>query len=517
MLQDYTSASGGPQFKTMLVRTVDGYEQRNVDQWDKVEIYNLRFENLSQLQHDMLRALYEEKKGTFGVFDFRPPLASEARPAIFTNAEFRASFDAAGLSTVDFDVMMLVEEGAPLPEQFPADSNETLEIDGSDGGPVELAGASVSPTFGVFDFGMEKQSAISRRFLKRDRRIQEWEIDLAMITPSAFVYLREFFENRKGRAQTFLYRPHGEESATKVRFDSDKLEAEFDQRGVVTGKIGLIEVSSFGLPASEYWERETTTLCKLFTITASNGLMERLTDCTRAIVRGGETYAAAPLQTSQVQLRTGSGAPDNAEIEAAFGDEVDYEDLKAGIWSGARIETLVVNYLDADAQPARRHIGTVGEITVFENSFRVEYLSLTDRLRQPVGELTSQICRAEVGDERCRVDLTPFTFDAFVTGVSNQRLFSVSVSMVADYFTRGKITFESGANAGITLEILSSFGAALRLGLPAPRPIAPGDAVRLVAGCDGRLETCRDTFQNVINRQAEDEIPGNKRFFEFPK
>jgi hypothetical protein len=41
-----------------------------------------------------------------------------------------------------------------------------------------------------------------------------------------------------------------------------------------------------------------------------------------------------------------------------------------------------------------------------------------------------------------------------------------------------------------------------------PHPIVVGDTCNLIAGCDKKHDTCKVKFNNIVNRRAEDFIPG---------
>jgi len=43
---------------------------------------------------------------------------------------------------------------------------------------------------------------------------------------------------------------------------------------------------------------------------------------------------------------------------------------------------------------------------------------------------------------------------------------------------------------------------------PVRAEVGPGDRVRIVAGCDKRLETCRAKFGNVVNFRGFPFVPG---------
>lgn len=52
-------------------------------------------------------------------------------------------------------------------------------------------------------------------------------------------------------------------------------------------------------------------------------------------------------------------------------------------------------------------------------------------------------------------------------------------------------------------------GALIELWQAMPEPIAAGDTFAVTAGCDKRLPTCRDRFNNVVNFRGFPHIPGN--------
>jgi hypothetical protein len=114
---------------------------------------------------------------------------------------------------------------------------------------------------------------------------------------------------------------------------------------------------------------------------------------------------------------------------------------------------------------------------------------------------------------------------AAVADVASNRVFTandVLAAYVDHWFASGALTFETGANAGRTLEIKSWSQATRTLELwdPAKLAIAIGDQFRLYAGCNKRVvEDCRDKFQipgsllfadgNARNFRGEPYVPGS--------
>lgn len=87
------------------------------------------------------------------------------------------------------------------------------------------------------------------------------------------------------------------------------------------------------------------------------------------------------------------------------------------------------------------------------------------------------------------------------------------------WFTGGKLTCSSGANAGAAMEVKIHRAAAtvaIELWQAMPQPIAAGDTFTVTAGCDKRFATCRDRFTNGLNFRGFPAIPGNDFLIQVP-
>ena len=157
-------------------------------------------------------------------------------------------------------------------------------------------------------------------------------------------------------------------------------------------------------------------------------------------------------------------------------------------------------------------------------AFVAEVRSLAHVLNQTVGRTFQHACDAELGDARCGIDLNDPAFRATgsVTGVTDDRSFAGSglSGFAAGWFALGRLSWTSGPNAGRVAEVASHdvVGGARRLTLlEAPvRSIAAGHDFVVRAGCDKRLETCRDRFANVVNFRGFPHIPGQDTVVRYP-
>ena len=81
------------------------------------------------------------------------------------------------------------------------------------------------------------------------------------------------------------------------------------------------------------------------------------------------------------------------------------------------------------------------------------------------------------------------------------------------WFSHGRLAWLSGANAGAVARVqahgVRSGVVEIELAAPAAYPVAEGDAFEIIAGCDGRAETCRAKFANFARFRGCPHIPGN--------
>jgi uncharacterized phage protein (TIGR02218 family) len=157
-------------------------------------------------------------------------------------------------------------------------------------------------------------------------------------------------------------------------------------------------------------------------------------------------------------------------------------------------------------------------------AFVAEVRSLAHLLNQTVGRTFQHACDAELGDARCGVDLDDPAFKATgsVTSVIGDRSFAASGlgGFAAGWFTLGRLSWTGGANTGRLAEVASHdvvSGARRLTLLEAPvRPIAVSHDFVVRAGCDKRVETCRDRFANAVNFRGFPHIPGQDTVVRYP-
>lgn len=262
----------------------------------------------------------------------------------------------------------------------------------------------------------------------------------------------------------------------------------------------------------------TTTLCWCWRLARRDGVVMGFTDHDKALTFDGTTYeAASGFTASDIKDSLGLSV-DNLEVTGALSSTTLTDgDLAAGRYDDARIEIYRVNWSDTSQRVLMRS-GSIGEVRRSGTSFTAELRGLAHYLQQPKGRLLQLTCDADLGDARCKVDLSSPAFRGTGTILSASSARRFTVSGLADFengfFSRGLFTFTSGVSAGLQIEVKSHMKLgtidAIELWVDAEGPPAAGDAFAVTAGCDKRVETCKARFSNVINFRGFPSMPGNK-------
>jgi len=262
---------------------------------------------------------------------------------------------------------------------------------------------------------------------------------------------------------------------------------------------------------------EVTTLATCWRLERADGWVRGFTDHDRELVVDGLTYVASTGFLPSA-IKTGSDlSVDNLDVDGFLDDAaLRTEDLMAGLFDGARIEVFIVNWADIAQGRLLLRKGYLGEIKRADQRFSTEIRGLSNRLQQTAGNLYSRLCRVDLGSAQCGVALGPRTDTYSVTQVIAADTVRIVTARATGFFTFGKATFTTGANAGAVNEVLLHDGQTIRLFVPMPRPIVVGDQIVLVAGCDKTPETCNAKFANILNFRGEPHIPGNDKVFSYP-
>lgn len=257
----------------------------------------------------------------------------------------------------------------------------------------------------------------------------------------------------------------------------------------------------------------TLTICTLWQVTLQNGTVLGFTDHDQNIIYSGVTYLAASGYSKSALANAETLGVNNSEVHGLLVSPAITEDaLLAGLWDYASLQFFLINWADTTMGALELPGGTLGQVTKLRDSFIAELRGKTQNLQQSLGRIYTPACDADLGDTRCTVNLTSFTVTGTVGSVSSNRIINDGGRIEANgYFDQAKLTFTSGLNNGLSMEVKSYVVGQLSLSLQMYYAIAPGDTYNVYAGCDKQRSTCVNKFNNVINFRGFPDLPGQDR------
>jgi uncharacterized phage protein (TIGR02218 family) len=282
-----------------------------------------------------------------------------------------------------------------------------------------------------------------------------------------------------------------------------------------------VKAATAGLAA--HIASEVTTLATCWRVTRQDGAEFFFTDHDRDLAFDGQTYKAS-TGYSRTAISSEAGlAVDNLDVDGVFDSEaITEEALRAGLFDHAEVRVFLVNWTNLTMGALKIRRGWFGEVTLSEQgTYHTELRGLAQALQQKLGEIYSPECRADLGDHRCRVDLSLWTRAGTVTATTDRAVFTAAVAgdtTPDGWFNGGLLTWTTGANAGRSIEVKSWTATTRRLELflPMGYPIAEGDTFSVYPGCDKRLETCIGRFGNILNFRGEPYVPGIDALMSYP-
>lgn len=268
-------------------------------------------------------------------------------------------------------------------------------------------------------------------------------------------------------------------------------------------------------------EGGVTTLCWCWRVERRDGVVSGFTSHDRDIAFGGLDYRAqGGFEPGDIRRELGLSVNTGSVLGALNDDAINEADIAAGLWDEAAVTVFRVDWTEPEHRYAAWR-GEIGETRRGALAFEAELRAPSHRLTQTTGRVYSRRCDADVGDARCGADLDDPAFKASGTVVeaTGARAFEASglAAFAPDWFSRGRLTFETGGNAGLSFEVAAQAGAALTLRRPPPQGVAEGDAFTVTAGCDKRFATCREKFGNGLNFRGFPHMPGNDALMAGPR
>ena len=244
------------------------------------------------------------------------------------------------------------------------------------------------------------------------------------------------------------------------------------------------------------------TLALCWGIERIDGVAIGLTAHDRDLAIDGIVYRASPGMVPSAVVREGGLDAETGDVGGALtSSAIDARDLAAGRWDGARVVLFAVDWTDT-AHRVPLQEGTIGAVDVKDGGFVAELKGAA--LDRPVDEETAPMCRASLGDARCRVPMAARRWFARVVSADGA---AVTVDRTGEV-AGGRLRWFGGANSGLGGEVAAVEGSVVTLSEAPLFPVASGDLIELTQGCDKTIATCAGRFGNAANFRGEPHLPG---------
>lgn len=269
-----------------------------------------------------------------------------------------------------------------------------------------------------------------------------------------------------------------------------------------------------------------TELALCWRITRRDGQVRGFTSHDADLTVAGLVYSArAGFLPTAIDTKEGLNV-DNIDVQGlSMTADFDEAQLIAGLWDGATVEIMQINWRTPTLGAVLLRKGTLGEVEFVAQdvrgtatgTYKAELRGMMQSLQQTVGQVISTLCRASLGDAACGINLPALTVTATVTtapSLAARSIGAAALVQAAGFFNYGQITFATGANAGYTMEVQDYTSATLTLFQPMPFVVAVGDVFTVTPGCDRHFGTCIKRFNNAPNFRGEPHLPGQDKIMQ---
>lgn len=281
-------------------------------------------------------------------------------------------------------------------------------------------------------------------------------------------------------------------------------------------------MKSISTALSNHLDQEVTTLASCWKIVRKDGVEFFFTDHDRDIVFDGDTYEAESSYDRTAIKSSADFSVDNLDVSGVLdSDKISDQELRAGLFNRADVYVFIVNWADPSQGALKVRRGWFGEVTLLGNGmFQTEIRGLAQALSHNWIEVYTAECRADFCDARCKLNIADYEIDSTVDVNSTTRdklVLPVGFVVPSQGLNYGTVRFIDGENAGRSIEIIGYNAGTRTITLfeGASYPIMAGTEIKVSPGCDRSLTRCK-FYNNVVNRRAEDYVPGNDEMMAYP-
>lgn len=250
----------------------------------------------------------------------------------------------------------------------------------------------------------------------------------------------------------------------------------------------------------------STTLATCWRLALANGAIYGFTDHDVDLVINDTVFPNMALPSNAVTYAAASGyvrssvagkndlSVDNTEVDSVInlsGDIFTTAGVNGGLFDFADVTMFFLNHQDPSMGIGVLRHGNIGEITAADFDVKGELLGMMQRLTRYIVRLYIPPCDADFADKnganRCKLDPVLYTETGTVTAIvqtNHEFTATVTGSRADGFFTNGLMSWTTGANAGLSMEVKLQSGTDFLFPLSSAYTIAIGDTFSVLAGCD---------------------------------
>jgi uncharacterized phage protein (TIGR02218 family) len=241
----------------------------------------------------------------------------------------------------------------------------------------------------------------------------------------------------------------------------------------------------------------------------------------------------SPLELEGIVYRSSCSSEENSEsrafsdmtgsscgIVAIFdGAAIEKDEVFLGKFDGAVVNIFMVNYNHLEYGSINIISGFIDSLEISGEKIYFNIAGIMSILEKTVGDVYSPLCRAKFCDKKCSLAIQNYTFYGAIATVASDTEFHSEDNAIKsknrDYFKYGFISFESGKNTGVSIEVKQSYLGDIVLNMSPPRVMEVGNQFKLVSGCDKKFSSCIERFENAINFRGEPNLPRTTKVYKF--
>lgn len=261
-------------------------------------------------------------------------------------------------------------------------------------------------------------------------------------------------------------------------------------------------------------------MADLYTITTIQNDIYRYTNYDFDLIVAGELYYSDGPIISRDGITLSLGVEvDNLSVTIDVTDEETFESLRIvqafhnGQMDGARFKLERI-FMDAST-PTDTSTGTIklfeGRIIEPEfdrNTIQASVASDLDELNvQMPRNLYQPSCSNTLFDHACGLNRENYALETTIAAGSTASRILCDIHQPQGWFTQGVIEFLEGGNKGLKRTIRLHEFDVLLLTLPLLEQPQIGQRMKIYPGCDKRLETCQNRFNNFSRFRGAPFIP----------